>query len=83
MPRMHRVVVLVLVYLAHPVIASSQTPAPLTLTATTHTSERGRLFVFRRQNIIGTERYEVERWSDSVVLRATHGYSDRNFQPAR
>ena len=78
MPRMHRIVLLVLVYLTHAGIASSQTPAPLTPAAPTHTSERGRLFVFRRQNIIGTERYEVERWKDSVVMRATHGYSDRN-----
>lgn len=39
--------------------------------------EHGRLFVYRRQNLIGTERYEVERRGDTVVMRATHDFSDR------
>lgn len=39
--------------------------------------ERGRLFIFRRQNLIGAERYEVERHGDTLVMRATHGFSER------
>ncbi len=79
MPQMIRVVVLGLALIAQAGIAEAQTPAPATpVVATTHATERGRLFVFRRQNLIGTERYEVERWGDSVVMRATHGYSERN-----
>ena len=73
-----RLFVPALAFLALAGIASSQTPAPAATVARTHVTERGRLFVFRRQNLIGTERYEVERWADSVVMRATHGYSERN-----
>jgi len=79
MPQMIRVIVPGLALIALADIGSGQSPAPATsIAATTHAAERGRLFVFRRQNLIGTEHYEVQRWGDSVVMHATHGYSDRN-----
>lgn len=79
MRRMIHVLVMGLALMPPVVNALAQAPAPATSNDDApRVTERGRLFVFRRQNLIGTERYEVERRSDGMVMRATHGFSERN-----
>ncbi len=77
--RVIRSLILLLTLIGQARVASAQSPDPATRIAdTTHVVERGRLFIYRRQNLIGAEHYDVERRGDSVVMRATHGFSERN-----
>ncbi len=74
------VVVVVVVAAVIALAGGAQAQAPGSTSVATQPSpvvEHGRLFVYRRQNLIGTERYEVERRGDTVVMRATHGFSER------